>query len=81
MVNLCEYENDSEKGQHLRAMRKLSEDLHIPMKDVRDIYEEVLCKVRDGAKIKDFLVILVSRHVKELIKKDTAAGGQRQQQI
>lgn len=74
MENSCGYENESEQGQHFKAMHRLAEDLHLPEEDVKIVYEEVLCKIKDGAKVKDFLVILVSRNVKDLIKRGFTAG-------
>lgn len=74
MSNTCEYENESELAQHADAMHGLARDLGLAVQDIRGFYEEILCNIKDGARIKDFLVILASRNVKDLVRRGLIPG-------
>ena len=63
---LCE--NDADRKQHSRAIRMLAKDLGIPEEEIQIIYETMLCSLKERARIKDYLVILISRNVKNMIK-------------
>lgn len=69
MAGVCLYENDSDRDEHCRAMHRLAEELCMPEEKIRGIYEEVLGRIRDGAKIKDYLVVLVCHKVKDLTRR------------
>ena len=69
MATSCVYENYTERKQHSRAMQRLAEDLHIPEEEIQILYETVLCSLKERARIKDYLAILVCRDVKARIKK------------
>jgi Protein of unknown function (DUF3562) len=62
------YENDADRKQHSRAIQRLARDLRIPEEEIEILYEEMLCSLKERARIKDYLVILVSRNVKDMIK-------------
>jgi len=68
MATSSAYENDTDRNQHARAIQRLAEDLHIPEEEIQKVYETMLCSLRERARIKDYLVILVSRTVKDMIK-------------
>jgi hypothetical protein len=46
----------------------LAKDLRISEEKIQILYEEMLCSLREKARIKEYLVILVSRNVREMIK-------------
>lgn len=69
MDGLCLYKNDSERAEHCRAIHRLAEELCMPEERIRCMYEEILSGIRAGAKIKDFLVVLVCHKVKDLTEK------------
>ena len=69
MTLACQYESDMERRRHHEAIQALSQKLGKPEEDVRTLYETVLCSIKEGAKIKDYLVILVSRSVRDSIEK------------
>lgn len=62
------YENDKDRMQHSRAMQRLAKDLDIPEEEIRTIYETMLCSLRESARVKDYLAILVCRNVKAMIR-------------
>ena len=64
----CIYENDTEHRLHSQAIQMLARDLGRPEEEIRRNYETVLCSLKERARIKDYLVILVSRNVKDMIK-------------
>ena len=68
MATSCLYENDMDRKQHSRAIQMLAKDLRISEEKIQILYEEMLCSLREKARIKEYLVILVSRNVREMIK-------------
>lgn len=69
MATACPYENDVERRQHSKAIQMLAEDLGIPEEEIRTLYEAFYCSIKEGAKIKDYLVVLISRNVRDSIGK------------
>ncbi len=69
MATACPYENDTELRQHSQAIRMLAKDLGMPEEEIRSVYETFYCAIREGARIKDYLVVLVSRNVRDSIRK------------
>ena len=61
------YDNDKERKQHMGAMKSISENTGLTIDDVSLLYEVVLDKTRKGAKVKDYLPILVPRKVKYVL--------------
>lgn len=68
MASSRTYENDTDRKQHCRAIRMLAKDTGVPEEKVQVIYETMLCSLKERARIKDYLVILISRNVKDMIK-------------
>lgn len=68
MAAACRYENDTEQRLHSQAIQMLARDLDRPEEEIRRNYETILCSLKERAKIKDYLVILVSRNVKDMIR-------------
>jgi hypothetical protein len=46
----------------------------VPIDAVREFYESELTKLKQSAKIKDFLIVISSRKVKEIIARMIARG-------
>jgi hypothetical protein len=51
----------------------LARDLRIPEEEIQTLYETMLCSLRERARIKDYLAILVSRNVKDMIRGDMSS--------
>ncbi len=69
VATTCLYENDTERRQHSEAIRKLAVDLGIPEEKIRAVYDAFYCSIRKGARIRDYLIILVSRNVRDSVRK------------
>lgn len=69
MVSKLHYENENEMRQHLSAIHLLSQDSGVPEEDIRMLYEQELDRLKERARIKDFLSVLVSRRIKERIQR------------
>lgn len=69
------YKNDTEQGLHAEAIRRLARELSAPENEIRGLYEIILRCLKDGARISDYLVILVSRHVKDLLETGQRPSG------
>jgi predicted transcriptional regulator len=71
MQTLCNelYENEAEEKRHFLAMQTLANVLKVPLADVIEPYEKSLRELKETAKVKDFMAVLISRDVKESLKK------------
>jgi len=67
MVNL--YHSDKESQQHLKVIHAIAEQYRINEELIRSIYEDELRKLQLNAKLKQYLSVLVARHVKEILHK------------
>jgi hypothetical protein len=70
MENLFLYENELEQRLHERAIERLSRDVGKPAPEIRSVYEPLLGRLKEGARIKEYLVVLVSRKVKDMLRPD-----------
>ena len=64
----------AEERQHQSAIQQLVYDLHLSEPGVLYLYDFILKRYLQRARIKDFLPILVSRKVKDLLHEST--GGE-----
>jgi len=62
------YQSDKDYQVHLSAIQSLAMQYQLKDEEVRNIYEEALEKLQLKATCKNFLSILVTKHVKEIIE-------------
>ncbi len=68
------YENEKESELHSRAIETLARDTGTTAEEVVPLYEMELVKLKETARINDFLTVLVSRRVRETLKRGEAIG-------
>lgn len=56
------------KREHLNAIRTIAAQTRRPEEEVRKLYAEAFERLSTGARVKDFLVVLTSREVRELLE-------------
>lgn len=61
------YEGEKEKSRHDSAVKSLADELGLPIKEIGAVYEGAFEELRKGARIKDYLMILATRKVKDLL--------------
>ena len=61
------YKNEAEEKLHRNAIQTLVRETRMPEDSVCSLYESVFARLKHHAKIKEFLPILVSREVKEIL--------------
>ena len=61
------YYSDKEYQQHSQAIHAIAEQYHINEDLVKELYEDELRKLKITAKLKQYLSVLVVRHVKEIL--------------
>ena len=59
------YETEFEKRQHLSAIHYLATDLQMPEDFLGQLYENELLSLKEHARVKDFLSVLVIKRMKE----------------
>ena len=52
----------------LRAVAGISEELHVPMGEVREIYRQQLNRLAAGARIQSFLGVLATRNTRSFLR-------------
>ena len=65
MVAALLYETEAEKQQHLSAICMLARDLGVAEDFIEPLYENELRGLKEHARIRNFLSILVIRRIKE----------------
>jgi hypothetical protein len=60
-------EDETEQKKHRQSVEDLSEFLDIPWDLILAIYERELALMKQRARVRDYLPILVSRRVKNLL--------------
>lgn len=68
MVNGALYENEKELAMHRNAIHDLSRESGLPEQEIGKIYEQNLGDLKRTAKVKDFLLVLTRRMVKETLR-------------
>jgi hypothetical protein len=61
------YENEKEEKLHRNAIQTLIRETRMPEDIACSLYESVFERLKSHARIKDFLPLLVSREVKEIL--------------
>ncbi len=74
MGTILLYENEIEEKLHLNAIRAIAKETGIPEEKVGLIYEAALEKMKEHARVKDFLPILVKREVMGMLLKLTESA-------
>jgi hypothetical protein len=59
---------------HCDAIAALVAQTDRPPQEVAEIYMRVLARLREGARIQDYLVLLTSRHVREALRRSGSGG-------
>jgi hypothetical protein len=59
----------------LRAVAGLSEELHVPVGEVREIYRQQLNRLAAGARIQSFLSVLATRNTRSFLRESCKANG------
>lgn len=63
------YQSDKEYQTHSKAIHSIAQQYHLNEALIREIYEGVLNDLQTTSKLKSFLSVLVTRHVKEFLHK------------
>jgi len=65
MTTALLYETETERRQHLNAIHNLALDLGISEESLRQFYEKELLSLKEHARLKDYLTVLVIKKLKE----------------
>jgi hypothetical protein len=63
------YANAHDRSRHLHNMERLAEETGLPVQELAPLYEEVLAGFNSRARIQDYVPILVSKNVKDLLRR------------
>ena len=70
-----QYATDEEQRLHSNIIYSLADQYHLDEATIRDIYEDKLESLMDGARVKTYLPVLVARYVKNFLSQAQSAGG------
>jgi hypothetical protein len=65
LATMCE---ESELRKHMNVIARLAEELCLPVAQIEPLYSEILAGLRSQARIRDYLPILVSKALKDLLR-------------
>ena len=68
------YMIQKEENLHLNAIRSIAKETGFTEDDVGFVYETILEKLKEHAKIKDYLTVLVIKEVKDMLLKTMESG-------
>jgi hypothetical protein len=54
--------------EHLKAIEALAEEIDCPVEEVNNIYASALESFRSSARIKDYLIVLTSKKVRDVLR-------------
>jgi len=63
------YDDEAERQIHLHAMEILCREIMLPEEEIRELYERELDRLKETARVKDFLVVLVCRAVRDTLRR------------
>jgi hypothetical protein len=61
------------KPSHVYAIDALVAETHRPIGEVAEMYMRELLRLRVGARIEDYLVVLASRHAREALRRSAGS--------
>ena len=67
MVDMHDDVDADQAASNLSAIEALARESSLPVAEVREIYEGELARLRDGARITDFLVLFASRRTRSAL--------------
>jgi hypothetical protein len=56
------------KPEHLYVIETLAEETNRPLEEVKTIYAETLAGLGSGARIRDYLIVLTSKKVRDVLR-------------
>lgn len=54
--------------EHLKAIENIAEEIDCPVEEVNKIYTSVLGSLRSSARIRDYLIVLTSKKVRDTLR-------------
>lgn len=82
-----DHSDSAEPARHREAIEALAEELSRPLDEVKDAYESEFARLKQTAKVTDYLALFASRRAREALvgrqpgnpaeEKDEAANGAR----
>jgi hypothetical protein len=63
------YDDEAECQLHMHAMEILRREIILPEEEIRELYERELERLKETARVKDFLVVLVCRAVRDTLRR------------
>lgn len=58
---------EDQAAKNLSAIEELARESSLPVEEVKEVYENELARLRDGARITDFLILFASRRTRDTL--------------
>ena len=59
--------DDDQAAKNLSAIEVLARESSLPVAEVKEVYEGELARLREGARITDFLILFASRRTRDTL--------------
>jgi len=63
------YVNEAEAALHEAAIDALAAEMRRPIEEIKTHYERELKRLQEGARVRDFLSVCASRHLRQHFRK------------
>ena len=62
------YESSDEQALHDGAIDALADEMHLDANEIRPVYESEYLRLRPTARVRDYLLVLVARRTRDLLR-------------
>ncbi|QDZ27097.1 DUF3562 domain-containing protein [Noviherbaspirillum sp. UKPF54] len=62
------YTDSHDRQRHRGSMQAIADEMHRPLDEIAELYEEILGQMKATAQIPDYLPVLVSKKVKQMCR-------------
>jgi len=62
------YASEVEAALHEAAIDSLANEMHRPVAEIKPHYERELARLQQGARVREFLSVCASRHIRETLR-------------
>jgi len=63
------YANEAEAAMHEAAIDALASEMRRPAAEIKPHYERELLRLQEGARVRDFLSVCASRHLRQALRR------------
>lgn len=71
------YDSSSDARRHRSHMEYIAGQVQRPLPEVRALYEDLLGRLRPGARVKDYLPVIIGKQIREICRRQPPPSERR----